>query len=186
MRSAPTQARPHSALGEVQSLRGVCSRVPQPAWTGTRTMGHHRGHMGAPRDDIHLLSIFHWVLAGLAALFSALPLLYVAMGVAMLQGKFDGRNQPPPFFGWMMVVMGIALMLLGLGYAALVAYAGRCVGRTRHWTFVIVVAALSCAFFPFGTVLGAFTIIVLSKPEVKSLFQPQAASAGAPAVSPLQ
>ncbi len=49
-------------------------------------------------------------------------------------------------------------------------------------TFVIVIAALSCAFFPFGTVLGVFTIIILSKPEVKSLFQtqPGAAATAAP------
>jgi len=135
--------------------------------------------MGPPRDDVHLLSIFHWVLAGLATLFSALPLLYVALGVAMLQGRFPGRNAPPEFFGWMMIAIGTAFMVMGLGYAALVAYAGRCVARTRHWTFVIVIAALSCAFFPFGTVLGVFTIVVLSKPEVKSLFQPQAGAAAA-------
>jgi ABC-type Fe3+ transport system permease subunit len=134
--------------------------------------------MGAPRDDLRLLSIFHWVLAALAALFSAFPVLYIVMGVLVLQGRFDDRNPPPEFLGWMMVAMGIAFTVAGLCYAALVAYAGRCVGRTRHWTFVIVIAALSCAFFPFGTVLGVFTIIVLSKPEVKALFQPQAMPAG--------
>ena len=31
-------------------------------------------------------------------------------------------------------------------------------------------AAISCAFMPFGTVLGIFTLIVLTKPPVKSLF----------------
>ena len=31
-------------------------------------------------------------------------------------------------------------------------------------------AALSCAFFPFGTVLGVFTIIVLQKDSVRQLF----------------
>ena len=141
--------------------------------------------MGAPRDDLRLLSIFHWVLAGLATLFSALPLLYVAMGVAMLQGRFDLPNPPPELFGWMMIAIGVAFMVTGLGYAALLAYAGRCVARTRHWTFVIVVAALSCAFFPFGTGLGVFTIIVLSKPEVKSLFQPQVDAAAATVAPPI-
>ena len=141
--------------------------------------------MGAARDDLRLLSIFHWVLAGLAALFSAFPLLYVAMGVAILQGRFEGQRPPPAFFGWMMIAMGIAFMVMGLGYAALVAYAGRCVAKVRHWTFVIVIAALSCAFFPFGTVLGVFTIIVLSKPEVKSLFQLQPGAAGTTVAPPM-
>ncbi len=141
-------------------------------------------HMGAPRDEVRLLSIFHWVLAGLATLFSALPVLYVAMGVAILQGRFDGQKPPPEFFGWMMIAFGTAFMVMGLSYAALLAYAGRCVARTRHWTFVIVIAALSCAFFPFGTVLGVFTIIVLSKPDVRVLFQPPASVAGRAAPSP--
>jgi hypothetical protein len=132
--------------------------------------------MGQPRDDLRLLSIFHWVLAGIASLFSLLPLLYVGMGVALLRGQLDARNAPPPFLGWMMIVGGGAMMCMGLGYAVLVAFAGRSLARTRHWTFVIVVAALSCAFFPFGTVLGVFTIIVLARPDVKVLFQPPRAA----------
>jgi len=137
--------------------------------------------MSSPRDDLRLLSIFHWVLAGLAALFSLLPLMYVVMGVMMIRGGFGDRNPPPPLFGWMMVVLGLVMMILGVGYAVAVAVAGRFIARARHWTFVIVVAALSCAFFPFGTVLGVFTIIVLSKPEVRALFQsPPAAAGGQP------
>jgi hypothetical protein len=31
-------------------------------------------------------------------------------------------------------------------------------------------AAISCAFMPFGTVLGNFTLIVLCKPAVKPSF----------------
>ncbi len=154
-------------------------------WTKELAVRHHASKRsgnpwGAPRDDVRLVSIFHWVLAGLATLFSALPLLYVAMGAAILQGRFDGQTPPPAFFGWMMIAIGIAFMVMGLGYAALLAYAGRCAAQTRHWTFVIVVAALSCAFFPFGTALGVFTIIMLSRPEVKSLFRSHAAATAAP------
>jgi hypothetical protein len=31
-------------------------------------------------------------------------------------------------------------------------------------------AAVSCAFFPFGTVLGVLTILTLSRPEARALF----------------
>ena len=41
--------------------------------------------------------------------------------------------------------------------------------RRRH-TFCVVMAAIGCAFMPFGTVLGIFTLIVLTKPTVRSLF----------------
>jgi len=36
--------------------------------------------------------------------------------------------------------------------------------------FCFVVACIECLFMPFGTVLGAFTIIVLMRPSVKNLF----------------
>ena len=39
-----------------------------------------------------------------------------------------------------------------------------------HYTFCFVMAALACAFFPFGTILGIFTIVVLVRPGVKEMF----------------
>jgi hypothetical protein len=50
--------------------------------------------------------------------------------------------------------------------------------RRLHYMFCLVMAGISCAFFPFGTVLGVFTIVVLSKPEVRAAFPPTATSAG--------
>ena len=34
----------------------------------------------------------------------------------------------------------------------------------------LVVGALECMMMPFGTVLGVFTLIALTKPSVKALF----------------
>jgi hypothetical protein len=132
--------------------------------------------------NVRLLSIFHYVLAGLGALFSLFPGIYIAMGVAFLSGKFPpakGTIGPPPQLGWLFIAFGVAFMLAGLGYVVLVVLAGRFLGRSRHWTYCMVVAALSCAFFPFGTVLGVFTIVVLSKPEVKAAFGAGPPAAGA-------
>lgn len=41
--------------------------------------------------------------------------------------------------------------------------------RIQH-SLTFVVAAINCAFFPFGTVLGVFTIIVLSRMTVKMAY----------------
>jgi hypothetical protein len=126
------------------------------------------------RSHVHLLSVFHYVLAGVSALFSLFPLLYVALGAAMLTGAFERGSRgppPPPVFGWFMIVLGAAFMLMGATYVVLVVLAGRFLARTRHWTFCIVVAALSCAFFPFGTALGVFTIMVLSREDAKAAFR---------------
>ena len=60
--------------------------------------------------------------------------------------------------------------IVPLTASALIAFAGRCLRRRRRYTFCLVVAAISCAFVPFGTVLGIFTLVVLTRPGVKPMF----------------
>lgn len=48
---------------------------------------------------------------------------------------------------------------------------GRCLARRRNRLFSFVMAAFLCMFMPFGTVLGIFTIIVLSRESVKRLYE---------------
>jgi hypothetical protein len=43
------------------------------------------------------------------------------------------------------------------------------VKHTRYW-FALTMACIECLFIPFGTILGVFTIIVLSRESVKELF----------------
>lgn len=42
--------------------------------------------------------------------------------------------------------------------------------------FQHIVAGLECMFVPFGTVLGVFTLLVVTKDEAKALFVPPATS----------
>jgi hypothetical protein len=136
--------------------------------------------MGDPRDDLRLLAIFHWVLAALTALFAVFPGLYIGLGVAMLRGGFGASHgePPPPVVGWFMIGIGVALVLAALLFAALLAVAGWFVGARRHWLYCMIVAGLACALFPFGTALGVFTIVVLSRPEVKALFDARTSAPG--------
>lgn len=127
------------------------------------------------QQHLDLLGIFHYVVAGLAGLFSLLPVIHLAIGIAMVTGHMDGMHahagQPDPaWFGWFFIAIAALLILSGMIFSVLLAYAGRCLRRRRRHTFCVVMAAISCAFMPFGTVLGIFTLIVLTKPSVKSLF----------------
>ena len=125
-------------------------------------------------EQLRLLSIFHYVVAGLAGLFSLLPLLYVGMGAYFLLGTFPsaGRDQgpPPAFMGWILMGLGSVMCLVGLAYVALMIVAGRSLARRRRYVLCLVAAAFSCMFMPFGTVLGVFTILVLVKAEVQQMF----------------
>jgi hypothetical protein len=109
--------------------------------------------------------------AGCAALFALFPLIHLTVGLFLIHAPRPAHGEPPPaFIGWLFVVLGAAFFLLGQSLAACVFAAGRFIqSRTRYW-FVFVLACLQCGFFPFGTALGVFTIIVLSRPAVKRMF----------------
>ena len=128
--------------------------------------------MTVEEEHLRLLSIFHYVVAGLGALFSLIPVMHILMGVGMLTGGFDGPTTPQEgrIFGWFFIAMGSAFLLAGLTFSACLAFAGRSLARREHYTFCFVMAAVACALFPFGTILGVFTIIVLQKQPVRELF----------------
>jgi ABC-type branched-subunit amino acid transport system permease subunit len=129
-----------------------------------------------PHDDEHLrlLSIFHYIVGGLAALFSFFPLIYAAFGGFMLYASAHPHMQqgepPPPFLGWIFISIGCFLFLIGETLATCIILAGRFIARRRHYWFAFVTACVQCLFFPFGIILGVFTIIVLSRSSVKQLF----------------
>jgi L-ascorbate metabolism protein UlaG (beta-lactamase superfamily) len=126
------------------------------------------------REQLKLLSIFHYIYAVMTAGFSCLGLLYAGAGMMFLRLPFkDGKGEPPPpELGWIFAIFGGFFVLFFLVWAVGIFFAARSLARTERWTYCVVVAALNCASFPIGTALGVFTILVLAKPEVKQLFPP--------------
>lgn len=116
---------------------------------------------------LKLLSVFHYVVGGLAACFACIPLIHLSIGIAMLVGAIDDA---PEFVGALLVLIAMFAMLIGWTLAVFIIIAGRCLAKRKRYMFCLVMAAISCIFMPFGTVLGVFTIIVLMRPSVKELF----------------
>jgi hypothetical protein len=134
---------------------------------------------------LKLLSIFHYVVGGLAALFACFPIMYIAIGILTIYapGTMDSQDDAlPSLFGWIFIIIGGGLILLGWAFAVCIICAGRYLARQVHYMFCMVMAAIECIFMPFGTVLGVFTIVVLAKPSVKDMFEQTTASkpTGAP------
>ncbi len=102
--------------------------------------------MNNDKEHLRLLAIFHYVVAGLAAVFSFFPLLYTTVGAIFIFAARHGTPKP-----------GEEL-------------AGRSLSSHKHYTFALVIACIECLFIPFGTILGVFTIIVLSRQSVRGLF----------------
>ena len=137
--------------------------------------------MTQDEEHLRLLSIFHYVVGGLAALFSFFPLLYGAFGLLLLSEAVHPKHgEPPPhFIGWLLIGFGCFFFLLGLAFAICVAVSGCFIARRRLYYFSFVMACIECLCFPFGTVLGVFTILVLSRRSVKELYGIETAPASA-------
>ena len=69
-------------------------------------------------------------------------------------------------------MIGALFFLAGVAMAICILIAGRSLARQRHYWFAFVIACVECIFIPFGTILGVFTIIVLSRESTKKLFLP--------------
>lgn len=132
--------------------------------------------------QLDLLSMFHYIVGGVVALFSCIPFLHVFIGLAIVSGKMfkntSGTEQPPDMFGWMFVIMGSACIVLGWMTAICILIAGRKLKMRKARMFCMVVAGIECMFMPFGTVLGVFTLIVLNKESFKQAFIPAETNPG--------
>lgn len=131
--------------------------------------------MNQDTEHLQLLAIFHYVVAGLAALFSLFPLIYTTVGaififVARHGTPKPGEELPPEFLGWIFVGIGSFLFLLGIAMAICILIAGQSLALRKCYSFALVIACIECLFVPFGTILGVFTIVALSRESVKALF----------------
>ena len=66
-------------------------------------------------EHLRLLSIFHYVVAGMAAFFACFPILHFLMGVALTTGVFPDSDREPAlrFFGVFIMLFAGAVVLLG-------------------------------------------------------------------------
>jgi hypothetical protein len=133
-------------------------------------------------DDEHLklLSIGYVIEGAINAFFSFFGLLYAFMGlfigsvIAKLPSQ-PGQAPPPEFMGWFFGLFGLIFFLGFLTFAALKFVAAHRIKERRSRILCMVVAGLTCFGVPYGTALGVWTLIVLSRPSVARLFEPQAA-----------
>ena len=125
-------------------------------------------------DHLKLLSIFHFVGAGLALLGILLLLAHFAMFHAFLDNPKMWQNQkqgPPPaeffaIFKWFYLLFGAWFLVS----CCLNVISGLCLHAKKHRTFSLIVAAFNCLHMPLGTVLGVFTIIVLLRDSVREIY----------------
>jgi hypothetical protein len=126
--------------------------------------------MNKDLEHLKLLWIFHYVDAGMTAVISCIPFLHFFMGLALATGALPDTDPEAKPIGLAIMVIAGLFILAGWMLAALIAFAGRSLQTRKRYTYCLVVAGINCIFIPVGTVLGVFTIIVLTRESVKRLF----------------
>ena len=121
-------------------------------------------------EHLKLLSIFHYVDAGMTAFFACIPFIHLFVGLALATGAFPDTDPGARTMGVVIMVIAGLIILAGWTLAALIAFAGRSLQTRKRYTYCLVMAGVNCIVIPIGTVLGVFTIIVLTRASVKALF----------------
>lgn len=142
------------------------------------------------REHLSALSIGHFILAGVALLSGIPALVWGVAGarlvdemgsdLAVAMGDISAQQAVDPFGGGadammqdverLLVAAIVAVLAIALISAVHLILVGVKIRQRRWWTFCYLTGWGECLMFPFGTILGIFTIIVLGRPSVKKLF----------------
>ncbi|MBN2362841.1 hypothetical protein JXL83_01780 [candidate division WOR-3 bacterium] len=126
-------------------------------------------------NNLKTLSLFHFIMSGFTALVSCFPLIHITIGIILLiagaHGAFDEQSEAPPaMVGVIFIIVGGIVVLVGWTLALLIFLAGKNLRKTTRYHYCLAIACLLCIMVPYGTVLGVFSIIVLTREPVKELF----------------
>jgi hypothetical protein len=128
-------------------------------------------------NHLKLLSIFHFVAAGLAVLgIGFLFLHYTILSNVFSNPKFFQNQQQGPPPAQMFAILKWFYLAFGLwffGSLVLNLISAFFIRVRKNRTFSLVVAAINCLHIPLGTVLGVFTIIVLIRQSVSEVYRTQ-------------
>ena len=132
-------------------------------------------------EHLRLLRLGYLVEGWLTVAFALFPLLYVGIGLIMATGALLGPfsklpsgtssgSNPAIMGGAVLIGIGLVLSVVIAIFGVLRLFVARALRERRSRTFCMVVAAITCLSMPYGTVLGVFTLIVLSRSNVIELF----------------
>ena len=122
-------------------------------------------------EHLRLLRLGYFIAAGANAFWALFPLIHVTMGLVLLSGGFDDTGDSGArSAGMLFVVIGLTLCVVFATVAVMKFLTARAIESRRSRTFCLVTAGITSLAIPYGTALGVFTFLVLSRPSVIAQF----------------
>lgn len=126
-------------------------------------------------DDEHylnLLAIFQCIYGGVFTLLSLIEFPCIDdIGFYSIQNSSIIEHTLPPRSELIVDVMMLLIFILQVAFGILIVVTAHKINNRRSRIFCIVIATIECIFWPIGTFLGIFTIIVLRKKSVIKIFE---------------
>ena len=129
-------------------------------------------------EHLRLLAIGHYISGaisvGLSLLFGVqLSVMHALMGGVLGPATSRAGELPIPPDQVMSIVTSVFAFLVTLGiiFGALQLLSGWFMKKRRYRLFSFIVALPNLVFFPYGTLLGILTLMVLSRDTVRDLYR---------------
>ncbi len=123
-------------------------------------------------NNLNTFRILYLVKGILTLCFSIFFILYGCMGFIFgaIAENQDTHTDLPFNFGWIFAIIGGIGLIFCITFGILTLLASKYLKEVKNYNFIFVVAILNCLTGVLGILLGVFTLVELTKPEIKTLF----------------
>jgi len=131
-------------------------------------------------EHINLLSLFHLISGIMTLVYSVFMALYFGLiSFAFIFGDaFDAAENPlnsnfPIAFRTLFISIMIICLIFAIALGIAKIFSSKFLKQRKNRTFSIVISCIECFSFPYGTLLGVLSIIVLNRGNVKNIYHNQ-------------
>lgn len=123
-------------------------------------------------QNLNTFRILYLVKGILTLCFSIFFILYGCMGFIFgaIAENAETNAELPFNFGWVFVIIGGVGLIFCITFGVLTLLASKYFKEVKNYNFIFAIAILNCLTGVLGILLGVFTLVELTKPEVKKLF----------------
>lgn len=125
-----------------------------------------------PKNNLDTFKILYIIKGVVTLCFSLFFIFYIIMGFFVNTAiEHSNQTQELPFnFGWIFVVLGSIGIVICIILGILNLFASKYLKEIKNYNFIFAIAIVNCLTGILGILLGIFTLIELTKPEIKELF----------------
>ncbi|MCA0154500.1 hypothetical protein [Winogradskyella vincentii] len=123
-------------------------------------------------NNLNTFSVLFLIKGILTLCFAIFFMFYAGLGFFVTSAvELDQSNDMPFNPGIILIVIGAIGLIITVTVGILTILASSYLKSIKNYNFIFAMAVVSCLTGILGILLGVFTLIELSKPEIKQMFE---------------